>query len=165
MKTTQETRRALSNWLAHAQDGSEQAWLEWETSGVALLPLGRRFNAVRMPEPLVYAALDTTEPQEVARFLTQVLAGPVIYDGRTMGGTYYALVEPREQTDEPRAWKHEGAAPLLSDGTFLGVPRLDRTQPPGTHWIVRPAFEGDLCSERWVAAFVAKGRRASEESI
>ncbi|APY87767.1 hypothetical protein DCW30_34420 [Streptomyces alfalfae] len=157
-------RRESAAWLAHAQEGSEQAWLEWETRGVALLPLGRRFDAVRMPEPLVYAALDTTEPQEVARLLTQVLAGPVIYDGRTMGGTYYALVRPREQTDEPRAWKHEVAAPLLSDGTFLGVPRLDRTQPPGTHWVVPPAFEGDLCPERWVAAFVAKGRRASEES-
>ncbi|WP_447037597.1 hypothetical protein [Streptomyces sp. DSM 118878] len=158
MGTTQADTDVISNWLAHTQGNPAHAWDEWEANGVALLPLGRRFDTVRIPEALVHAALGATAPREVAALLAQHLGGPVIYDGRTMGGTYYALMRPRLA----RGWKHQEQAPLLSDGTFLGVPRLDRTEPPGTHWVVPPAFEGDLCSPRWVAAFIAAARDAGE---
>ncbi|MFH8288359.1 hypothetical protein [Streptomyces sp. NPDC018059] len=60
---------------------------EWREAGVALLPLGSRFDAVRLPEALVHAAVRTTEPQVIAERLAQRLPGPVIYDGRRNAST------------------------------------------------------------------------------
>ncbi|AYA18550.1 hypothetical protein DCW30_05965 [Streptomyces alfalfae] len=148
-----EATTALSEWLARAQDGPDHARAEWKTSGVALLPLGRRFDAVRMPEPLVHAALDTQFLTEAAEGLARRLLGPVIYDGRTMGGTYYALMQPYAA----RYWPHDDKAPWLGLGTYLGVPRLDRTEPPGTHWVVPPQAVGRLCPVALVGQLVAAG--------
>ncbi|MFG2496805.1 hypothetical protein ACGFSB_01085 [Streptomyces sp. NPDC048441] len=121
---------------------------------MALLPLGSRFVAARLPEALAYAAVLAAEPEEVAERLEQRLQGPVIFDGRTMGGTYYALMEPR---DRP-AWKHQDVAPLLGRGTYLGLPKLTRREPPGMYWVVPPRFTGDLCTPEHVAALIAHGR-------
>lgn len=150
----QQVDGAIAEWLARAQEAPAHAWSEWSTTGVALLPLGRRFVTVRLPEALVYAAVETADLKEVAERLEQRLQGPVIYDDRTMGGTYYGLVEPRERP----VWTHQDVAPLLGRGTFLGVPKLTRREAPGTHWAVPPRFIGDLCSPESVAALVAHGR-------
>ena len=150
---------ALGAWFARSRPTPEQAHREWRESGVALLPLGSRFDAVRLPGPLVQAALGVTAPQEVSARLSPLVEGPVIYDGRTLGGSYYALMKPCR----PRAWKHQGTAPRLGHGTYLGVPRLDRTGPPGTYWAVPPRFEGDLCEPAAVAALVGLGRSALDE--
>ncbi len=127
--------------------------------GIALLPLGRRFEAVRLPERLVLAALCTTDPRQIAVLLGRALNGPVIHDNRAMGGTYYALTRPRAG----RAWAHDAIAPCLGTGTYLGVPRLDRREPPGTHWTVPPRFAGDLCEPESVAALVAYGAGTGTE--
>ncbi|CAM5521138.1 hypothetical protein SALBM135S_02126 [Streptomyces alboniger] len=150
---------ALSAWFAHSQPAYEQACREWEESGVALLPLGGRFDAVRLPETLVRTAVGVTAPQEVAARLSWLIEGPVIYDGRTLGGSYYALMKPYRA----RAWKHQVIAPRLSHGTYLGVPRLDHTEPPGPYWIVHPRFEGDLCEPAAVAAVIGLGQNPDEE--
>ncbi|MFH8292718.1 hypothetical protein [Streptomyces sp. NPDC018059] len=150
---------ALSVWFAHSQSAPEHAFWEWKESGVALLPLGSRFDAVRLPEALVQAAVGATALQEIAVRLARLIEGPVIYDGRTLGGSYYALTKP----SRTRAWQHQDRAPRLSIGTYLGVPRLDRTGAPGTYWLVRPRFEGDLCEPAAVAALIDLGRSAGEE--
>lgn len=148
----------LTAWFAHSQLAPEQACREWAESGVALLPLGGRFDAVRLPEALVQAAVGVTAPQAVATRLAWLIAGPVVYDGRTLGGSYYALTKPCRD----RVWKHQDCAPRLSRGTYLGVPRLDRTEPPGPYWIVRPRFEGDLCEPATVAAVIGLGQSADD---
>lgn len=140
--TTPRDLSPVDHWLAHAQAALELAWREWQEGGVALLPLGEAFVAPRLPEALVYAAVGTAELEEVAERLEQRLQGPVIFDGRSMGGTYYALMERRDRL----VWRHQDVAPLLGRGTYLGVPRLDRREPPGTYWAVPPRFTGDLCT-------------------
>ena len=145
---------AISDWLTRAQGEPAHAWHEWSDVGVALLPLGRAFVAPRLPEALVHAAVGTKGPDKVTECLERYLRGPVIYDGRTMGGTYYALMEQHDRA----AWRHQDVAPLLGRGTYLGVPRLDRREPPGTHWAVPPHFTGDLCAPRHVADLIARGR-------
>lgn len=160
MGTTQTSTDAVSNWLAHAQEEPAQAWREWRARGVAVLPLGRRFDAVRIPEAIVHAALGTAAPREVAEHLARRLMGPVIYDGRTMGGTYYALTQPRAAC----RWPHADKAAWLGHGTYLGVPRPERTQPPGTHWVVPPQADGTLCGLVPLAALVFAGWHARAEA-
>lgn len=156
---TQQSERA--EWLARSQQEPAQAWREWSPcgGGVAMLPLGRRFVAPRLPEELVYAAVETSEPQAVAARLAKAL-GPVIFDGRAMGGTYYALMG----LQDGRVWEHEGVAPLLGRGTYLGVPRLDRLKPPGTYWVVPPRHVGDLCEPSAVDAFITLACTAARET-
>ncbi|MBW5423329.1 hypothetical protein GKQ77_17450 [Streptomyces sp. BG9H] len=129
------------------------AWHEWADRGVALMPLGQRFEAARLPERLVLAAMCTTDPQQLTTLLGRALNGPVIYDNLAMGGTYYALMQPRAD----RAWAHQAVAPCLGAGSYLGVPRIGRTGPPGTYWVVPPRFEGDLCEPETVAALITYG--------
>ncbi|ATL28478.1 hypothetical protein [Streptomyces formicae] len=131
---------AVTDWFARAHQAPGQARHEWSDTGVALLPLGKRFDAVRMPDALVHAAVGSTEPDTIAARLGQSLRGPVIYD-RTLGGTYYALTRPTERS----RWRYQDIAPRLGVATHLGVPRLTRTEPPGTYWVVLPQFAGDLC--------------------
>jgi hypothetical protein len=47
----------------------------------------------------------------------------------------------------------------LGPGVYLGVPRIDRRQPPGTYWVVPPRYAGDLCRPQAVAALIEVGRR------
>ncbi|MGW7085002.1 hypothetical protein ACWGH2_16135 [Streptomyces sp. NPDC054871] len=126
---------------------------------MALLPLGRKFVAARLPESLVYAAAGTVAPQEVAECLSRAL-GPVIFDNRTMGGTYYALMRGQDG----QVWEHDGAAPLLGHGTYLGVPRLDKVTPPGTYWVVPPRRVGDLCEPSAVDAFITLACTTARET-
>ncbi|MEU6002602.1 MULTISPECIES: hypothetical protein [unclassified Streptomyces] len=147
----------ISEWLARSQQEPAQAWHEWSTDGggVALLPLGHRFVAPRLPEALVYAAAGSVDLQEVTKYLTKAL-GPVIFDNRAMGGTYYALM----QCQDGLVWEHEEIAPLLGHGTYLGVPRMDRRKPPGTYWVVPPRHAGHLCEVSAVDALVTLGSAA-----
>ncbi|MGW6274679.1 hypothetical protein [Streptomyces sp. NPDC055060] len=66
-----------------------------------------------------YAAVGSGHLEQVAERLESQAKGPVIYDGRTMGATYYVLIEHRQD----QAWTHHDIAPLLGRGTYLGVPR------------------------------------------
>ncbi|MFD4633843.1 hypothetical protein ACFVYR_12320 [Streptomyces sp. NPDC058284] len=156
--STQQTDFAIAEWLARSQQAPEQAQREWAETGVALLPLGSQFDTVRLPERLVHAAVRSTDPHEVAARLAQHLDGPVIYDGRTMGGTYYALTRPRRKG----TWLHQDVAPWLGTDTYLGVPQLTRTKPPGAHWVLPPHYEGDLCEPLAVEALSRIGRSADE---
>ncbi|MEV5982869.1 hypothetical protein [Streptomyces sp. NPDC052114] len=144
---------AVTEWFARTLDVPEQARREWSDTGVALLPLGRRFDAVRLRDVLVHAAVGATDPDETAARLAQFLRGPVIHDNRTMGGIYYALIRPIER----KAWRYQDIAPRLGTDTHLGVPKLTRTGPPGTHWVVLPRFEGDLCEPSAVEGLITAG--------
>ncbi|MGW7543411.1 hypothetical protein ACWGKQ_20205 [Streptomyces sp. NPDC054770] len=98
--------------------------------------------------------MDSNDPDQVAVCLGLLLGGSIIYDRRVAGGTYYALI----QGHAGLVWAYDDIATCLGYGTYLGVPRLDRQQPPGTYWLVPPRYEGDLCAPRSITALVKRGR-------
>ncbi|MEV8016904.1 hypothetical protein AB0O76_11255 [Streptomyces sp. NPDC086554] len=129
-----------------------RALSEWSTWTVALLPLGRLFAAVRIEERLVHAAAGSVEPESVADYLAgRLQLGPVIHDSGNRH--YYALVPPDAGPDvEQPGVQHLGV------DTWLGVPRPDRTQPPGTYWSVAPRSPACLCHLADVADVADTGR-------
>ncbi|WP_246886489.1 hypothetical protein [Streptomyces sp. GESEQ-4] len=86
--------------------------------------------------------------------LGELLGGSIIYDRRVAGGTYYALI----QGHAGLVWAYDEIATCLGQGTYLGVPRIDRQQPPGTYWVIPPRYEGDLCPPRAIISLVKAGR-------
>lgn len=155
MPTPTDVDRLISEWLARAHPVPERALAEWSNQGVALLPLGQRFAAVRLSGALVHAALNSDEPRVVTEALSERLRGPVIHDNRTAGPTYYALI----QWHAGLVWSYNRSAPCLRDDTYLGVPRIDRREPPGTYWVVPPRYEGNLCRPQAVRDLVDAGHR------
>ncbi|MFE2047323.1 hypothetical protein ACFXAS_02260 [Streptomyces sp. NPDC059459] len=154
MYTQDALDRVISEWLAHSDPDPERARREWATQSVALLPLGERFAAVRLPARVVHAAVQAQDRSRVAVTLGELLGGSIIHDSRVGGGTYYALI----QVHAALVWAYEDIAVCLGRGTYLGVPRIDRQQPPGTYWVVPPRYEGDLCAPRAIIALMRDGR-------
>ncbi|MEU6993145.1 hypothetical protein ABZ953_21110 [Streptomyces sp. NPDC046465] len=152
--TTPRGTPAAFDWLARAQQEPQQAHREWQERGSALLPLGKRFNSVCLPAPIVYAGVGTDDLDVVARTLAELLCGPVIHNAPQ--NTYYALVEKY-----PTArWAYPDEAPMLGTGHFLSIPASDLRGPTGLHWAVRPRIVGDLCPVPSVAALVHIARSA-----
>ncbi|QES36613.1 hypothetical protein DEJ48_27295 [Streptomyces venezuelae] len=150
---THQTCSAAFDWLARAQAAPEQAHKEWMQTGIALLPLGKRFNSVYLPAPLVHVALGTSDSDDVVRALAELLGGPVIHNRPQH--QYYALVE---LTNAQRWTQEYPQAPMLGAGQFLSVPASDLTGPTGLYWTVRPRIVGDLCAIPSVAALVHMAR-------
>jgi putative ATP-grasp target RiPP len=144
----------VSEWLARTHPDPERVRTEWATQGVALLPLGGRFAAVRMASEIVHAAVRSEEQDHVATELGDLLGGGIIFDRRVAGGTYYALVDGRADL----TWAQDGVVTCLGHGTYLGVPRIDRRQPPGTYWVVPPRRGDELCPSRSVLGLLEAGR-------
>ncbi|MFF1381650.1 hypothetical protein [Streptomyces sp. NPDC058308] len=139
---------AAFDWLARAQQEPHQAHREWQERGIALLPLGKRFNSVCLPGRIVHAGIGADALDVVTRTLAELLGGPVIHNAPQ--NTYYALVEKG-----PTArWNYPDEAPMLGSGHFLSVPASDLRGPTGLHWAVRPRIVGDLCPVPSVAALV-----------
>lgn len=138
--------RAIADWLAHAHPDPGRARAEWSRHGIALLPLGRRFDAVRVPAERIHAAVGCDRPATVAAALAEWLHGPVIRDTRGDGRPYYVLVAPTA------AWY--GTEQRLGTDTYLGVPR------PGplsllAAWVVPPEHPGNLCDPAHLRAFLS----------
>ncbi|MEU2559519.1 hypothetical protein ABZ626_09320 [Streptomyces longispororuber] len=134
-----------ADWLAGADPQPRKVWAQWEQHGVALIPLGRRFDAVRVPAERMHAAAGSEQPRTVADVLGDWLAGPVLRDLRSGLGPYYVLVGPGAEWDGPEE--------RLSTDTYLGVPR------PGhptmlTRWVVEPRTPGGLCDARHLRALL-----------
>lgn len=154
--------RFITEWLARAhRDGPDAARTEWRTQGVALLELGRRFSAVRIPERYIHAALGGTDLTQIAERLANRLQGPVIRDSLANGVPYYVLI----QWHSGVVWDGDEDAPCLGDGTHLGVPRLGRVSPPGTYWLVPPRYDGNLCRTGSVRQLVDDARRAAADEL
>ncbi|MCZ4602898.1 hypothetical protein O3S80_03755 [Streptomyces sp. Lzd4kr] len=157
-----DRRLAVEHWLLSTLPaaGRERARIEWREQGLALLPLGGLFSAVRLPAALVLAAghLDTAGAEADA-MLTEVLDGPVICDPR--GRRYYALVPP----SVPRTWRQaadewrSADVDVLGRDTLLGVPRVDldadSAQPGASYWAAPMESAGVLCRPLAVARFIA----------
>ncbi|ANS65504.1 hypothetical protein SLINC_3280 [Streptomyces lincolnensis] len=147
--------RLISEWLARAHPVPEQVLAEWSSQGVALLPLGELFAAVRLSGALVHAATGSEQPDQVAAALKEQLRGPVIHDPRGTNQTYYPLI----QWHAGLVWDYNRSAPCLRDDTYLGVPRLDLREPPGAYWAVPPCYDGNLCRPQAVRDLIDAGHR------
>ncbi|GGQ02441.1 hypothetical protein ACFFKE_28135 [Streptomyces mutabilis] len=161
MSTQEALDRAIAQWLAQTDPNPERIRREWAAQGVALVPLGERFAAVRMAAYIVHAAVRTADKAGVATALGELLGGSIIHDRRVGGGTYYALI----QGHAGLVWAYDDLASCLGHGTYLGIPRLDRQQPPGTYWVVPPRFDGDLCAPRDITALMREGRGRLAEQM
>ncbi|WP_051852538.1 hypothetical protein [Streptomyces aureocirculatus] len=147
-------RHLITEWLAQTDPNPRAVYRAWDKDGVALLPLGRRFDAIRVPCERVYA-VGSGDPQIVATALLSWLDGPVIRDLRSSMGPYYVLIPP----DSP--W--DGTEECLGNDTYLGVPR------PGVlslhaHWVVPPLCPGQLCDPAHLAALLATAAPLAVES-
>ena len=162
---TAERRLAVSHWLLSTLHtaGRDRARTEWDEQGIALLPLGTLFSAIRLPAPLVLAAGHLTRPgPEVDAMLSEVFEGPVICDPR--GRRYYALVP----ASVPRTWRQAADEWRIADvdvlgrETLLGVPRVgldrDSALPGQSYWAAPMESAGELCRPLAVARLIAAGR-------
>lgn len=140
-------RGAIVDWLARAHPVPRQAMAEWANHGVALLPLGERFDAIRVPAPRIHAAVGSDAPDTVAAALREWLHGPVVRDVRTGSGLYYVLIA----TDA--VW--DGTEARLGQGIYLAVPRIGPQASPVTYWTVPPPHRGQLCHPAHLAALLS----------
>ncbi|GGR85769.1 hypothetical protein GCM10010252_25510 [Streptomyces aureoverticillatus] len=130
-------RGAIADWLARAHPRPREAVAEWANRGVSLLPLGVRFDAVRVPAARIHSAVCSEDPKTVAAALDDWLCGPVVRDLWASSGDYYVLVAPEAE------WN--GEEQRLGKGSFLVVPRIGNLSMI-THWVVPPRYPGNLCS-------------------
>ncbi|MFF0226145.1 hypothetical protein [Streptomyces sp. NPDC004629] len=169
--TSADRQLATEHWLLATLDGPyrNRARLEWQEHGVALLPLGTLFSAVRLPGRLVEAAAGhPLAPADVDTYFAESLdGGPVNHDPH--GQRYYALVP----ATMPATWKKEVDdwrvvdVDCLGRGTYLGVPRVTATrgaQVRASYWSVPIGSAALLCAPLTVARLIAGGRhRMSQE--
>ncbi|GAA1356261.1 hypothetical protein [Streptomyces beijiangensis] len=145
---------AVEDWLVRAHPDPSRAQTEWWLQDIAMIPTGRRFDALRIPAPLVHAAARGNDRFQVTAFLSEFFdrAG-IIHDGYMTGVSYYALIPPGTAA----AWQSTEAV-CLEPGTWLGIPRTNCLEPPGPYWVLPPRFAGDLCAPHTVSALLAAGR-------
>ncbi|GGV13508.1 hypothetical protein [Streptomyces spectabilis] len=139
-------QRAVSQWLAEADPRPGKVWAEWEKHGIALLPLGRRFDAIRVPAERIHAAADSDKPEVVATVLHAWIDGPVFRDFRSSMGPYYVLISTGADWDGPDE--------RLTTDTYLGVPRPGHSTML-SRWVVLPSHPGALCDTRHVQTLLA----------
>lgn len=155
-------RGSVEGWLASAHPSPDTARSEWGSAArLALIPLGSLFEAVRLPEEIVHRAAGSDESSVLSERLAQYLGGgSVIHDPGFR--RYYALVPP----GTAQAWLAP-VAECLGEGTYLGVPRADRTErderTQASYWMVPMVRPGRLCRSGNVLALVMQGDSATHE--
>lgn len=158
-------RQAAAHWLASTHRTPAQARREWAATGMAVLPLGRLFSAVRLPADLVTAVLGGSCPSRALdALISEAFEGPVICDPGSRH--YYALVPaavPRTWRAEADEWRRDNVE-VLGSTVVLGVPRLERTEPSShghpSYWAVPLSEPGRLCAPLTVARLIAAARHA-----
>lgn len=166
-----DRRLAAEHWLLSTLPaaGRERARIEWREQGLAMLPLGTLFSAIRLPARLVAAITGPLTLAETDAFLADALdGGPVICDPH--GPRYYALVPasvPRTWRDAADEWR-DADADVLGRDTLLGVPRLDVTElnplSRASYWSVPMESMGMLCAPLKAARLIAAAQAVLEQA-
>ncbi|MFI6644578.1 hypothetical protein [Streptomyces sp. NPDC050504] len=133
----------------------DTAYEDWSANlgGVAFLPLGVHFDAVRIPVRPVRAVAGSDDDSDIASVLEELLGGgPVLGDGYRW---YHALVplgtrETWDRTD----------AECVGDGTWLYVPHPAWTSC-GIYWAVPPRRVGAACAAKDVVRLLDRAQRAA----
>ncbi|MFD8965950.1 hypothetical protein ACFV0C_13295 [Streptomyces sp. NPDC059568] len=146
------TETAIARWLLSSSRAPDIPRQDWADGKPALLRTGAVFDAVRMPQPLVHAAVRSTVADVVAAALAETLDGPVIHDPMAW---FYALVPP----GTCETWRSPMAT-VRGAGGWLGVPRTDRTVPMRVtaYWAVPVERTDKLCDPAAVAKLLRVGR-------
>ncbi|MFI1723958.1 hypothetical protein [Streptomyces sp. NPDC020489] len=170
--TSADRRLAIEHWLLSTLPGPgrDRARMEWRELGVAMLPLGGLFSAVRLPGRLVQALAATAAPAAVDAFLADALDdGPVICDQHG-GSRYYALVPgsvPRTWRQACEEWRAQDVD-VLGRETILGVPAINAVDPTApelaSYWSVPMPSAAMLCRPLLVARLIAAGQHALTEA-
>jgi len=156
------TGYATEEWLASAHPSPSTVCQEWGSiAQLALIPLGRSFEAVRIHEDIVHGFAGSDDPATVSARLAESLnGGPVIRDPGFH--RYYALVPP----GTAEAWRTP-VAECITAGTYLGVPRADRVESNGgtrtSYWSVPMSRPNGLCTAADVLALVKVGHGLARE--
>ncbi|MFG2971660.1 hypothetical protein ACGFYY_01485 [Streptomyces sp. NPDC048331] len=156
--------KKTADWYARCLPDPAAAHTAWREHGVAVLPLGARFEAVRIPDALAHAAVESSEDRVVDLSLTLALEGPVIHDSR--GRNRYALVEPG--TAEGWRRRPRSAVECLGHGTHLGVPDIGRDRVvPGRplYWASAPGPGSYFCRVAAVRLLVRVGAARLAEVV
>lgn len=137
-----------ARWLASACDDPTVCLREWRLSerGVVLLPAGRLWDALAVPETLGHHLLNA-----VTR-CGQPTTGPVLRNSRRQ--ELVLLMTPGSP-----ATRLERAARYLTTGTWLAVPDPGR-RVAGLSWLIPPDGRGTLFSPMDVYPALAPGRSA-----
>jgi hypothetical protein len=159
---TADRRLAVERWLLSAHPSPRLPRTEWSRHGVALIPLGGLFSAVRIPGRLVQALAESTDPADIDAFLSDAFDdGPVICD--TRGPRYYVLVPagvPHTWHDAADDWRRDDVE-SLGRGAYLGVPHPTAVEFPtrgvASYWSVPMRSAGRLCAPLTVARLIAAG--------
>lgn len=150
-----DPRSRVVDWLVSGPGDRDQALTELRRHGVTVLRLGGLFDAVRIPQHLVHAAVGSRTADNVDSYLVDTLAGgPVIRDADVR--RYYALVP----AGTSNRWNGDTQTPCLGAGTFLGVPHPGRTHPDDrwrSYWSVPMRQPGVLCRPGAVLHVVTLG--------
>lgn len=147
---------AVQAWLASAHPSPASVHREWDSEArLALIPLGRLFDAVRIPATVAQLAFHSDSWAVVnVRLAGHLRGGPVILDPERR--RFYALVPPGTA-----AWWRAPAAECLGDGTYLGVPHPALTELDectlASYWAVPMTRPGILCDATDVLALVMVG--------
>lgn len=154
------SRTTMAEWLAASHPDPRQVWAEWTENGIAVIPVGQTFGAVRIPDAVVHAAVESTHPDDIAFALSERLDGPVIHDGR--GRNFYPLLRPEDRLD----W-HTKAPGVehLTPRTHLGVPAMHRceyTSETPIYWSV-PGTEPSHCHSASVVLLIRVGTARLDE--
>ncbi|MFI6343994.1 hypothetical protein [Streptomyces sp. NPDC050560] len=149
--------RSAADWLASAHPRPAEAHRAWkQPGGLAPLPCGVLFTAVRLPALLVHAATGTDDTDTLRIRLGDCLGGPVIHDPAR--ARYYPLVP----TDTAKSWRHTVAyIRCLEPEQHLNMPAPTATQPTAQtpYWTVPPAKPHKLCDPEAVKDLTRHGQR------
>lgn len=140
--------KAIARWLAKAHRDPRIAAAEWRDQGLAMLPLGVRYSAVRIPDDAVATVSGYRERAQWDAYLCDAIGGPLFCDPR--GHRYYALVSCRTAG----AWQHLSerwrtiGVELLGEGWTVGVPSPFGTPDPEgrrSYWAAPAPSAGLFC--------------------
>jgi hypothetical protein len=150
-------------WLASAHPSPDTIRREWSSAAkLALIPLGRAFDAVRLADGVVHRAVGSDDSCVAGDRLAQYLEdGPVIHDPGFR--RYYVLVPP----GTAETWRTP-VAECLGEGTYLGVPRVDRVEleqhtQASSYWVLPMTRPGHLCQPAEVLALAMAGGCVTDE--
>ncbi|WP_256925390.1 hypothetical protein [Streptomyces sp. Amel2xC10] len=162
-----DRRLAVQHWLLSTLRDPRTGIREWRATGVAMLPLGTLFSAIRLPGRLVLTLIGahSMPSGEIDAALAEMLGGaPVICDPRYQ--RYYVLMP----ASTPATWHMaadewaEVEVDVMGRGRLLGVPKLSRTEPLplDSYWSVPMESAAVLGAPLTAARFIAAARHLME---
>jgi len=134
---------SIGRWLAKADPDPDHAHRWWGAQQVALLPLGRIWDAVK------------TEAGHGERALSAGACGPVVADP---AGWLFFLVPP----GTAETWVPVPGTECLGRTAYLTIPAPQRRSAPGVYWRVLPDGRGTLVDPQHLRAALSprEGARA-----